>query len=815
MSLNLMPLQYGVLPGLLLILGMGTAGIVEDAPGIMQVTPTPITFRNATERVQLLVDDNSSRDGTVDATSRATFRSLNLGVIDVSTSGVIIPLSDGDSEIEVNFGDQSQRVAVSVKGLSLPRSFHFENDIVPMLIKFGCSTSACHAKAEGQGGFKLSVFGFDPESDYQALLMEGRGRRVFLTSPEQSLFLRKATGGIPHGGGVRISRDSSDYSLLRDWVAAGAPFGSTSAPILVGIEVQPHERQLHMGSRQQLRVVARYSDNQQVDVTSMARFLTNNEDIAQVDARGQVMAGHVPGRVAVMASFMSEIDTFSAYVPNAVAISPETAWTESNVIDRLVHENLRKLNIAPSPAADDEEFLRRVSLDIIGTLPSASIARQFLSDQRPDKRAKLVDELLRAPEYADYWTLKWSDLLLVDRGRLGTEGAFSYSQWIQQRISENQPLDQFARDLIVAEGPLAEVPEAHLYKVTKDAGEMARTVSQVFMGVRIACAQCHHHPYDRWSQTDYYGMVDFFAQVGTHSTPRGDMVLESDAKPTLHPRTGDPVAAHPLGTTTPREAPGAGRRVALAEWMTRADNPWFAHNLANRIWAHLLGRGIVEPVDDVRATNPPSNPQLLQALADYLVEHHYDQQALIRLIVASQTYGRSSSPNESNRRDDTNYSRALLKRIDSEVLLDAVCQTTGVSEKFYGMPDGYRAIQLWDSNVPHYFLKLFGRPQRETACTCERASEPSVGQVLHMLNAPSIQEKLSHRGGRIARLTAEHTGDDELADELYLTFLSRFPTGDERAVAVNHLRGPDLSRTSAAEDLAWSLMNSLEFVFNH
>ncbi|MBM4075965.1 MAG: DUF1549 domain-containing protein, partial [Planctomycetes bacterium] len=389
-SVNRIPLSFGVFPGLLLILGVSSAGIAEDVPVTIQVNPSAITFRNATELVQLLVDENSSRDGAVDATTRATFRSLNLAVINVSTSGVVVPVSDGDSEIEVNLGDQSQRVAVSVKGLSLPRSFHFENDILPMLSKYGCSASACHAKAEGQGGFKLSVFGFDAESDYQALLMESGGRRVFLSAPEESLFLRKATGRIPHGGGVRISRDSSDYSMLLDWVTAGAPFGSSQAPKLVRIEVQPHERQLHMGSRQQLRVVAHYSDNQQVDVTSMARFLTNNEDIARVDAQGQVIAGRVPGRVAVMASFRSEINTFSAYVPNSAPISSEIDWTESNVIDHFVYENLRKLNIAPSPLADDEEFLRRVSLDITGTLPSTPIVRQFLSDRRSDKRAKLV-----------------------------------------------------------------------------------------------------------------------------------------------------------------------------------------------------------------------------------------------------------------------------------------------------------------------------------------------------------------------------------------------------------------------------------------
>ena len=426
-----------------------------------------------------------------------------------------------------------------------------------------------------------------------------------------------------------------------------------------------------------------------------------------------------------------------------------------------------------------------------------------------------MDELLKRPEYTDYWTLKWSDLLRVDRGALGPEGAFAYSQWIHDQIGENLPLDKFARDLLVAEGPLGDVPEANLYKVTRDAGEMARTVSQVFLGVRIACAQCHHHPYDRWSQTDYYGMVDFFAPVGTHASSRGEVVLEKGNPLTFHPRTGEAVPAHALGTSIPDRAPTQGRRRALADWMTRSDNAWFARSLANRIWGHMLGRGIVEPVDDMRATNPPTNPKLLQALADYLVEHKFDQKSLIRVITASETYQRASKPTETNRRDDSNYSRALLKRLDAEVLFDAVCQTTGVSEKFYGLPDGYRAIQLWDSKVPHYFLKLFGRPVRETACSCERASEPSVGQVLHLLNAPSIQAKLSHQGGRIAKLTASRKETPALVEDLYLTFFSRFPTAEERQYAVDYLNEAPAGRRAAAEDLAWSLMNSLEFIFNH
>ena len=811
----------------ILALNVATQVVASEQIVRVRVNPPTIKLQGPDDRFQLLVEGElSTNDGDVipgkpgrivDLTHLAKFRSVDPERVQVSGEGLVSPTDDGNGTIEVAVAGRIERVKVTSTLVHQPRELHFENDILPLLSKLGCNASACHAKAEGQGGFKLSVFGFDPEADHTALTTEGRGRRAFLTIPDQSLFLKKAAGGMPHGGGVRLSKDSREYSLLRDWVGSGAPYGSANAPKLVRIELQPRERQLDMGGHQRLRVMGYYTDDRAVDVTHLARFQSNNEDIADVDPQGRVTADRVPGQVAIMASFMGEVDTFQAYVPNPTPLPTTTTWARSNFIDDFVNENLQRLNIEPSPRADDAEYMRRVYLDLIGTLPTASEARKFLADQRSDKRSQLVEQLLERPEYADYWTLRWSDLLRVDRGSLGSEGAFAYSQWIHDRIEENQPLDKFAHDLVVAEGPLAEVPEAHLYKVTKDAGEMARTVSQVFLGVRIACAQCHHHPYDRWSQTDYFGMVDFFAPVSTFNSSRGEVVLEKGNPQTFHPRTGEAVPAHALGTMIPERAPAA-RRATLADWMTRADNAWFSRSIANRIWGHLLGRGLVEPVDDMRATNPPTNPRLLAALADSLSKNNFDQRALIRLITASDAYQRTSKPTETNRRDDSNYSRALLKRPDAEVLFDAVCQTTGIGEKFYGLPDGYRAIQLWDSKVPHYFLKLFGRPVRETACTCERAIEPSVGQVLHLLNAPSIQAKLSHQGGRIARLTKQYSGTAQsaaLVEELYLTFFSRLPTPDEQKYAVNFLNEAPAGRRAAAEDLAWSLMNSLEFVFNH
>ena len=428
--------------------------------------------------------------------------------------------------------------------------------------------------------------------------------------------------------------------------------------------------------------------------------------------------------------------------------------------------------------------------------------------------AALVEELLRRPEYADYWALKWADLLRVDRLKLGRKQAYLYYKWIRDSFAANAPLDRFARELVTAEGPLSEAPAGHFYKVVAQPNDMASTVSQVFLGVRIDCAQCHHHPYDRWSQQDYFGMQAHFTQVGFKPTPQGEAVTNAGAAQTKHPRTGEAIFAHALTQPMPEASPDGNRRELLADWLTDGDNPWFARNLANRVWAHFMGRGLVEPVDDFRLTNPPSNPELLDALAEHLGDNDFDMQQLIQLITSSQSYQRRSATNASNTDDQQNYSRFLFKRLDAEVLLDAVCQTTGIGEKFHGVPQGSRAIQLWDSNVPHYFLELFGRPVRATACECERAVEPTVGQVLHVLNSPEIQGKLAHDGGRLARLDEQLPGNAELVDELYLTFFSRFPTAEEQQVGIEYLGQID-NRRQAVEDLAWSMMNSLEFLFNH
>ncbi|HZK81660.1 MAG TPA: DUF1549 and DUF1553 domain-containing protein [Humisphaera sp.] len=694
------------------------------------------------------------------------------------------------------------------------RTMNFEQDITPLLSRYGCNSAGCHGKAEGQNGFKLSVFGYDPQADYDALVKQCRGRRVSPALPDHSLVLMKASGRVPHGGGVRLVQGTPQYETLRRWIAEGLPFGKPTDPVVERISVDPVQEIMALESTRQLRVTARYSDGHDVDVTRLAQFQTNNETLAKVDDGGLVSIGDVPGQAAIMARFMGQMAVFRPLIPRSQKIERYPDQPEFNFVDKLVDEQLKSLNIIPSKVADDVEFVRRVYLDVIGTLPTSPEVRRFLADPRSDRRAKLVDELLARPEYADYWAMKWSDLLRVDRQTLGYRDAFDYYQWIHDSLAANKPVDQMCRELLTVDGPISENGQAAFYKAIARRGDVAATVSQVFLGVRIACAECHHHPFDQWSTTDYYGMSAFFQNVSFKKEADGEALAVDGAALAQNPRTKKVIFAHPLLSPMPEKAAVTDQRPVLAAWITSPQNPWFARNMANRIVAHFLGRGLVEPVDDIRATNPPSNPALLDALAKELVDDKFDMKKLIRVIAASRVYQSSSKPNATNEQDEQNYSRALFKRLPAEVLLDAISQTTGIGEKFSGVPSGERAIQLWDSDVHHYFLKLFGRPIRKTACECERNVGASVSQILHLMNGSEIQAKLSHESGTVAKLVRTIPDNGKLVDELYLTFLSRPPLPDERIYAIEYIsRQPD--RRKAVEDLAWSLLNTLEFVFNH
>lgn len=800
---------------LLLLSALVGRGIsAEPAVVSLAVSPGTVELTGPNARFQLLIDGKSGSGEPLDVTRRCEFKSLAPEIVRVSAEGVLSGLKDGQGVVTATLGGLKVDVPVKVQGAAEAPKYNFEYHVVPILSKFGCNSGGCHGKAEGQNGFKLSVFGFDPPADYRALIMEGRGRRVFPAAPERSLLLRKASGGVAHGGGVRIDADSLEYKTLCGWIAAGLPQGTKDDPQVVKIELSPRERRLAMRQEQQLRVIATTSDGRKLDVTPLAQYQSNNEGQAAVVGEGLVTAGETPGQVAIMATYMGCVDVFQAIVPRPESIEPYPTLVENNFIDTHVYRRLRQLNIAPSAQATDAEFLRRVYIDLIGTLPTSAEARRFLTDERPDRRAKLVDELLAREEFADYWALQWADLLRVDRQALGFKPAYEYYRWIRQSLAKNKPFDQFVREIVTAEGPLVENPQGYLYSVANKPGEAAGAISQVFLGVRIECAQCHHHPHDRWSQTDYFGMTAFFTQVQRKASPWGE-VLSAEGDPvTTHPRTGDKVFAYALGTTQPDKNPTGDRRRILADWISAPKNPFFARNIANRVWARLLGRGLVEPLDDFRATNPPTNPELLDALAKSFVDQKFDLKALIRTITASRVYQQSSSPNPTNIRDEQNYSRAIWKRMGAEVLLDAVCQTTGVPEKFEEVPGSSRAIELWDSQVQHYFLRLFGRPVRKSTCECERNAEPSVAQVLHLLNSERVNAKLSHDSGAAAKLARKITDDAALTDEIYLSLYSRFPTDDERQIAVKFLQTVPGQRRQATEDLMWTMLNSMEFVFN-
>lgn len=786
------------------------------AEPISELIPNPpqVKLDGPEARYTLLISGKTASGRIVDLTRTAKFTLSDSAVALVSPTGEVMAKKDGTATLTVEAEGKSIQVPVTAMNTTKTRGFDFETDISPLLGRFTCNMSGCHGKAEGQNGFKLSVFGFDPSADFNAMVKESRGRRVFPASPHNSLLLTKASGQAPHGGGTKMPVGSEAYRILESWIAAGTPFGDGTAPRVTGLRVEPSERTLTFRDPQQLRVIAKYSDGRDVDVTRLARFQSNREVVASVDADGFVRTDTVPGEAAVMAAFMNEVAIFRVLVPRPgrnVAIKRPAA----NFIDPLVDTKLAKLNVEASTAADDSEFLRRVYLDVIGTLPTADEARSFLASKDADKRAKLVDALLARPEYADLWTQKWADVLRVDRGVLGHKRAYTYFKWVRKSVADNKPFDAFARELIAAEGPLDEVGPANFYKAVTKPGEVASAISQVFLGLRITCAECHHHPFDRWSQDDYAGMAAFFSPVSVKKIGTAEATVSAGNFTATHPRTKATVPATLLNGKPVEVLPGSDAREKLAEWVTSPENPYFARNLANRVWAQMFGNGIVEPVDDVRSTNPPTNPQLLDALAKFLVDNKYDVKKLIREIALSRTYQTTAHPTESNAKDDRNFSRALFRPVPAEVFCDMLSQSTGVPEKFDGVSAGVRAIQLWDSRAPSYILRIFGRPVRMSACECERVTEPTLTGVLHTLNSEELSNKLRHDAGTAAKWAKDIPDDKKLAEELTLTFYGRPPTAKEIETMTAHLRKHSSDRRRAVEDLMWAVLNTREFQQNH
>lgn len=778
-----------------------------------RVSPVIISISRPEDSQQLLVTDVQ---GPIqkDLTRDVRYAVAPPAVIRVDADGLVHPLAEGATTLSIFAGATELKVPVTVSGLVSPAPVSFEHEITPILTKARCNAGGCHGKAEGQNGFKLSLLGFDGPFDYDALIKQGRGRRVVVASPRHSLLLRKATAEVPHGGGLKIEPEGPQYKRVLRWIASGAPFDVPDDKPIVSIEVEPAEMVMLPRETRQLRVTATDSAGGKRCATVETEFISNAGPIIEANSRGLLQAGDIPGEAAVLVRYLGHVAVCRVVVPRAG--QNITRPPENNFIDKLVWDKLIRLGIEPGVAIDDAGFLRRAYLDTIGTLPTAAEARKFLTDTAPDKRAKLVDGLLARPEYADFWAMKWGDILRADKIKVTHQGTVGLTRWLHKQFQNNRPYDEMAREILTAQGPVQSESPAAFFKAVDQPELASRSISQLFLGVRIECAQCHHHPSERWGQDDYAGLAGFFTGVSLKPLPDTTQSVVSRAGTDVkHPRTGLPVKARALGAKDADFTNVSDRRQVLAAWMTAPDNPYFAKAIANRLWAHYLGRGLVEPIDDLRATNPPTNEPLMDALAAHLREVKYDIKAFMRTLLNSRVYQLSTVSNESNQADRQNFSHAWPKAVPAEVLLDAVCQTTGAPEKFNGWPLGTRSIQVWDNRMPSYFFRIFGRPVRATVCECERSNEPSISQALHLLNSPEINEKIASRAGVARQLADSPKTPDEITDEVYLGTLSRFPTAEERALMKQSFDAPGATRRQAVEDVLWSVLNTKEFMYNN
>ena len=725
-------------------------------------------------------------------------------------------------------------IMASVAAASEPsRPVYFGTDVVPILTKLGCNGGGCHGKATGQNGFRLSLFGFEPEIDYDALVTEARGRRISISAPDTSLLLAKGSSRVPHGGGRRLEESSEDYQILRDWIARGAPPPRVDDPRLTRIEVTPRDQILSTDVSVQLHVTAFFSDGSERDVTRQAVYLSNEPEIAAVDASGLVRTTNAHGLVSVMARFGEQIVTYRAAVPLATDAKKMSAAQSlldqldphlTSAVDRLLLRQWRRMGVVPSPRADDATFLRRATIDLCGTLPTSDEVTQYLADPRPDKRARLIDRLLERSEYASYFTLKWADILQNRGAGYSTSkqraGTTLFAAWIRDSIAANKPYDRFVTEILTATGSQAENPPAIWYRTVRKSPEYVESVAQAFLGVRVQCAQCHHHPAERWSQADYFGLAAVFARVGRKGgfadaeVPTDEIIFLKDRGDVVHPRTGEVLSPRPLGGGEFSLGLHDDPRRSLARWMTSPENPFFARTMANRMWAHFLGRGIVHPIDDARSTNPPSNPELLDELSHQFIASGFDVKHLIRLIMGSHAYGVESAPQPGNAGDTQTFARFHPRRLGAEVLLDGVSQVLDVPTSFPGIPAGTRAIDLPDENVAAHFLDVFGRPARMSACECERVDSPALTQALELVNSTEIQRKLTEKNGYAARLAARQLPPTELATELFLRVLGRAPRPNEVQAVVQFL-GSEPDRDEACRSLLWSLLATNEFLFNH
>ncbi len=703
-------------------------------------------------------------------------------------------------------------------------SLSFRNDVLPVLGKAGCANGACHAKAGGQNGFQLSVFAYDPSADYREIVRGARGRRIFPAAPEESLILLKATRSIDHEGGKRFEKDSDFYRLLHQWIGQGAPWSSTNEITLERIVVTPAKGQYPRHASQSLAVTAHYSNGTKRDVTHLAEYQSNDQALATVDHHGHVKMGMQFGEGVIVVRYMDKVEVARVAVPTEKRLPPSTyaKLPKKNEIDRLVYDRHQQLGLLVSERTTDGEFIRRASLDALGKLPEADRARKFLESGDPAKREKFVEELLADPDWADHWATRFGDLVRPNTLRVGVKGVYLMDRWLRRKLRANTPYDQLVREILTATGSTHSYGPTVLMRDKREPADAGAFTSRIFLGVRLECAQCHHHPNEKWGQEDYYQLAAFFGSmkrkgqgISTPISGEPEYWYWRPGGTVKHPVSGEVMKPKPPDGPFIEIPESQDPREALVDWMLQPDNPFFARAIVNRIWGEFFGVGIVHPVDDFRSSNPPTNEPLLDWLAKDFVTHKYDLKHTMRMILNSHVYQISSVANATNLGDDRNYARSNRRRLPAEVMSDAITRVTGVPDHLEGLASGTLARMVWNTKMSSTFLDTFGRPDASAECPCERDPAPTIVQSLHLMNSEALETRIASSSGRAAKLAKSKFTPEQIADEIYLSAYSRFPTEEERKIVAAAFNAKDASRQKVTEDLIWALINTPEFVLNH
>ncbi|MCS6865608.1 MAG: DUF1553 domain-containing protein [Gemmataceae bacterium] len=795
----------------------------------VEVTPAAVTLNGVRDARQLVVTGHYADNAVRDLTRVVDAKVEPEGIVELHEGLYLRPKTNGTATLLLRANQKELQVPVTVTGMEKPAPVSFRRDVIAALNVGGCNMGACHGTPSGKNGFKLSLRGFDPAADFIQLTREQFGRRTDKHNPEASLLLLKGVGRVPHEGGQRFGPSSVPAEMLTAWLREGLKDDAPNLPAVKKVEVTPAGRILKTPARwQQLAVNVTYADGLTRDVTRLSVFSSSDPSIADVTPTGLVEFKRA-GEVAILCRYLEEM---VAVRLTYLEQRPDFRWThppEVNFVDTHVFAKLQQMSLLPSELCTDSEFVRRAYLDCLGRMPTASEAQAFLADKDPQKRDKLIDRLVDMPEFADFWALKWADVLRSSRKTIQTKGSYGMQAWLRGHFLKNTPFDQVVQELLTATGDTFSHPAANYFRIAKDPTSLAETTAQLFLGVRMQCAKCHNHPFERWTQDDYYGFSAWFARVKTKpapvvgtrpggNPPASEVVYVARSGEVAQPRSGKQMAPRYLGghagATDATIAPGEDRRAVLATWLTSPDNPFFAKSVVNRVWFHLMGKGIVDPVDDFRDSNPSCNDALLEALAKDFTANKFNFKRLVTTIMKSRTYQLSAQPNDFNKDDDKYFSRAITKLLTAEQLLDAICDFTAVPEKFPGLPTGTRAIQLPDGEINHPFLKAFGQPARELACECERESDGNLAQALQLINGPTVNDKVRHPNNRLGQLLAAKRSDEDILTELYFAALARAPFEEEKRIALQHVAQRNDKR-KAWEDVMWALINTREFLFRH